>query len=59
MEKIFFLKCKCGWFLDTTGLASELKELNLSEVKKCAKCGGPRQFKCQQCGKLVKMLRRN
>lgn len=58
MEKIFSLKCKCGWTLLTTGLSSELKELNLFEIKKCNKCGGPRTFRCKQCGKLVKMLRK-
>lgn len=58
MEKIFSIKCKCGWLLMTTGLSTELKELNLAEIKKCAKCGGPRQFKCKKCGKPVKMLRK-
>ena len=59
MEKIFKLNCKsCGWFLSTTGVSTELEELKLAEIKKCAKCGGPRTFKCQKCGKLVKMLRK-
>jgi hypothetical protein len=58
MEKIFFLKCRCGWNCNTTGTSEEIKELGLAEYKKCAKCGGPRKFKCKNCGQIVKMIRR-
>jgi len=55
MEKRFIIKCKCGWSKLSTGITSDL--VDLKEVKKCNKCGGPRSFKCPKCGGLAKQFR--
>jgi hypothetical protein len=43
----------------TSGLKKDLEKqgLLIREVKKCAKCGGPRIFKCMKCGANTKALR--
>lgn len=56
MDKMFLLNCKkCKWFRRSTGISSDLADLK--EIVKCTNCGGPRSFRCPECGATVKMFR--
>jgi len=56
MDQRFMLRCsRCRWARLSTGVSTDLQDLH--EYKKCANCGGPRKFRCPQCGGQAKMLR--
>lgn len=55
-RKDFILRCKrCDWIRYTDGFSKEVEDLH--EYKKCSTCGGPRKFRCPDCGNMVKMIR--
>lgn len=54
--KLYLLFCShCSYKRTTDG--SDLS--NLREVKTCTTCGGARQFKCPQCGYLMRATKAN
>ena len=57
LRSLFVLKCKCKWFKKSDGTSKDLEDL--VEFKPCSNCGGPRKFKCPNCGNIVKMMRFN
>lgn len=54
--KLYLLFCShCSYKRTTDG--TDLA--NLREVKTCKSCGGSRQFKCPQCGYLIRATKAN
>lgn len=56
LNKIFELRCtRCRYSEFSSGLTADLK--HLFEIKRCATCGGKRQFRCPKCGGTMPLRR--
>lgn len=56
INKLFFIRCpRCNWKELTSGRTADMT--HLTEIKKCANCGGKRNFKCPKCGGIAAMKR--
>jgi hypothetical protein len=55
---MFIIKCNfCKWFEETTGFSKDLSHLKEVHVG-CSTCGKPRTFRCPNCKRLAKMIRK-